>query len=105
MPAHPRPTTLLSGMNQFLKSLEITFRRDSQNYRPRINKMHSVKVRVLPSCNQFISLVVVVVVVGCRSKEIRKLLLFRNLGQCSNFFKQSSIGTLFLICIYNSGEV
>ena len=39
-----RPTSLLMGMNRFLMSLEITFRRDSQNYRPRINKMHSVKV-------------------------------------------------------------
>ena len=32
------PVTLLSGMNQFLESLEITFRRDPTNYRPRINK-------------------------------------------------------------------
>ena len=29
---------LLTGMNQFLSSLEITFRRDPTNYRPRINK-------------------------------------------------------------------
>ena len=28
------PTTLLSGMNQFLESLEITFRRDPTNHRP-----------------------------------------------------------------------
>ena len=38
------PTTLLLGMNQFLEALEITFRRDSENYRPRINKKNSVKV-------------------------------------------------------------
>lgn len=38
------PQSLLSGMNKFLESLEITFRRDPQNYRPRINKLHSVKV-------------------------------------------------------------
>ena len=30
-------------MNQFLKHLEITFRRDPTNYRPRINKYDSVK--------------------------------------------------------------
>ena len=30
-------------MNKFLKHLEITFRRDPSNYRPRINKMDSVK--------------------------------------------------------------
>ena len=38
------PTSLLSGMNHFLKMLDISFRRDSENYRPRINKYHSVKV-------------------------------------------------------------
>lgn len=37
------PQSLLSGMNKFLESLEITFRRDPQNYRPRINKLYSVK--------------------------------------------------------------
>ena len=35
------PTSLLSGMNKFLESLEITFRRDPTNPRPRINKMAS----------------------------------------------------------------
>ena len=33
------------GMNLFLKNLDITFRRDPTNYRPRINKMDSVKDR------------------------------------------------------------
>ena len=37
------PVGLLAGMNQFLKHLEITFRRDPTNYRPRINKYASVK--------------------------------------------------------------
>lgn len=36
------PQSLLSGMNMFLKSLEITFRRDPSNYRPRINKYDSI---------------------------------------------------------------
>ena len=40
------PQTLLTGMNKFLQSLEITFRRDPSNFRPRINKMNSVKVRL-----------------------------------------------------------
>ncbi|KAI9261397.1 P-loop containing nucleoside triphosphate hydrolase protein [Phascolomyces articulosus] len=35
------PQSLLSGMNKFLASLEITFRRDPTNFRPRINKMDS----------------------------------------------------------------
>ncbi|KAG2377468.1 hypothetical protein C9374_009379 [Naegleria lovaniensis] len=37
------PQPLLSGMNKFLKSLNITFRRDPTNYRPRINKLNSMK--------------------------------------------------------------
>jgi len=37
------PMSLLIGMNKFLESLEITFRRDPGNYRPRINKLDSVK--------------------------------------------------------------
>ena len=32
-------------MNKFLASLEITFRRDPTNFRPRVNKMNSVKDR------------------------------------------------------------
>ncbi|KAJ3383614.1 hypothetical protein CcCBS67573_g10222 [Chytriomyces confervae] len=39
------PESLLSGMNKFLEMLEITFRRDPTNFRPRINKMDSVKDR------------------------------------------------------------
>eukprot|EP00568_Trieres_chinensis_P001251 CAMPEP_0183309222 /NCGR_PEP_ID=MMETSP0160_2-20130417/24568_1 /TAXON_ID=2839 ORGANISM="Odontella Sinensis, Strain Grunow 1884" /NCGR_SAMPLE_ID=MMETSP0160_2 /ASSEMBLY_ACC=CAM_ASM_000250 /LENGTH=657 /DNA_ID=CAMNT_0025473217 /DNA_START=245 /DNA_END=2218 /DNA_ORIENTATION=+ len=38
-----RPQSLLSGMNMFLKSLEVTFRRDPVNFRPRINKKGSQK--------------------------------------------------------------
>ncbi|GKY92464.1 ABC transporter [Mayamaea pseudoterrestris] len=37
------PQSLLTGMNQFLKSLEVTFRRDPINHRPRINKKNSQK--------------------------------------------------------------
>lgn len=37
------PQSLLTGMNQFLKSLEVTFRRDPVNFRPRINKRGSQK--------------------------------------------------------------
>ncbi|RHZ78200.1 hypothetical protein Glove_166g294 [Diversispora epigaea] len=37
------PQSLLSGMNKFLASLEITFRRDPTNFRPRINKAESSK--------------------------------------------------------------
>ncbi|KAK7588269.1 hypothetical protein V9T40_005514 [Parthenolecanium corni] len=37
------PQTLLAGMNRFLELLGITFRRDPNNFRPRINKTNSVK--------------------------------------------------------------
>ncbi|XP_059490171.1 protein Pixie [Neocloeon triangulifer] len=37
------PQNLLNGMNRFLELLKITFRRDPNNYRPRINKLNSVK--------------------------------------------------------------
>lgn len=39
------PCGLLEGMNKFLKSLDITFRRDPTNFRPRINQLNSVKDR------------------------------------------------------------
>lgn len=35
------PQSLLSGMNKFLKELDITFRKDPTNFRPRINKLNS----------------------------------------------------------------
>ena len=44
MQAYARsPQSLLTGMNAFLKNLDITFRRDPTNFRPRINKLDSVK--------------------------------------------------------------
>jgi len=39
------PQSLVSGMNAFLRQLQITFRRDPTNHRPRINKLASVKDR------------------------------------------------------------
>jgi len=35
------PQSLLAGMNKFLEQLSVTFRRDPNNYRPRINKLNS----------------------------------------------------------------
>jgi ABC-type proline/glycine betaine transport system ATPase subunit len=35
------PESLLTGCNRFLKSLDITFRRDPQTMRPRVNKHQS----------------------------------------------------------------
>lgn len=37
------PMSLINGMNMFLEMLDITFRRDQDNFRPRINKLDSTK--------------------------------------------------------------
>jgi len=39
------PEGLITGMNRFLAMMQITFRRDPTNFRPRINKLDSVKDR------------------------------------------------------------
>jgi len=36
-----KPESLMTGCNKFLKNLDVTFRRDPNSYRPRINKYHS----------------------------------------------------------------
>jgi len=39
------PLSLRKGMNKFLKDVNITFRRDHESHRPRINKPDSRKDR------------------------------------------------------------
>ena len=48
-----QPQGLISGMNQFLRNLDITFRRDPTNYRPRINKLESLKDREQKEAGEF----------------------------------------------------
>ncbi|KAI3376050.1 hypothetical protein L3Q82_016583 [Scortum barcoo] len=62
------PQSLLAGMNRFLSLLEITFRRDPNNFRPRINKLNSIKVRT-PQTTILMSLM------GHRTEEEWKLFL------------------------------
>ncbi|KAL9663609.1 hypothetical protein QQ045_019000 [Rhodiola kirilowii] len=47
------PQSLLTGMNLFLSHLDITFRRDPTNYRPRINKLESAKDREQKSAGSY----------------------------------------------------
>ena len=47
------PEGLITGMNKFLKMMEITFRRDPTNYRPRINKHGSQKDQEQKSAGNF----------------------------------------------------
>ncbi|XP_013584399.1 ABC transporter E family member 1 isoform X2 [Brassica napus] len=47
------PQSLLSGMNLFLSHLNITFRRDPTNFRPRINKLESTKDREQKSAGSY----------------------------------------------------
>ncbi|WUR02183.1 ABC transporter E family member 2 (AB2E) [Vairimorpha necatrix] len=48
-----KPMDLHSGMNIFLKNLEITFRRDTSNFRPRVNKPNSAKDRTQKEENKY----------------------------------------------------
>eukprot|EP00922_Rhytidocystis_sp_ex-Travisia-forbesii_P052372 GHVS01077686.1.p1 GENE.GHVS01077686.1~~GHVS01077686.1.p1 ORF type:complete len:621 (+),score=54.35 GHVS01077686.1:84-1946(+) len=50
------PESLVTGMNRFLEALDITFRRDPGNFRPRINKMDSVKDREQKTAGNFFML-------------------------------------------------
>lgn len=47
------PETLVTGMNKFLKMMDITFRRDPTNYRPRINKMDSQKDQIQKAAGNY----------------------------------------------------
>lgn len=47
------PQGLLTGMNQFLKSLDITIRKDPSSFRPRINKLNSKRHREQRALGQF----------------------------------------------------
>eukprot|EP00696_Hemimastix_kukwesjijk_P008965 gnl/Hemi2/2131_TR770_c0_g1_i1.p1 gnl/Hemi2/2131_TR770_c0_g1~~gnl/Hemi2/2131_TR770_c0_g1_i1.p1 ORF type:complete len:681 (-),score=239.37 gnl/Hemi2/2131_TR770_c0_g1_i1:224-2095(-) len=50
------PCSLLQGMNTFLRGLDITFRRDPTNYRPRINKYESVMDREQKQAGNYFNL-------------------------------------------------
>lgn len=50
------PRSLADGMNAFLRSLDITFRRDPTNYRPRINKGGSTKDQAQKKAGTFYTL-------------------------------------------------
>jgi ATP-binding cassette, sub-family E, member 1 len=49
------PQPLVPGMNKFLKSMNTTFRRDPTNFRPRINKLDSVKDREQKASGNYFS--------------------------------------------------
>lgn len=47
------PMSLTDGMNVFLKNLDVTFRRDPTNLRPRVNKPNSAKDRAQKEANRY----------------------------------------------------
>jgi len=47
------PVGLVEGFNTFLKQLDVTFRRDPVNFRPRINKKESTKDRLQKAAGQY----------------------------------------------------
>ncbi|VVU94318.1 ABC transporter [seawater metagenome] len=48
-----KPICLKDGFNKFLKNLNVTFRRDPNNFRPRINKKNSTKDREQKLANEY----------------------------------------------------
>jgi len=48
-----RPCGLLQGLNRFLAIIEITFRRDPESLRPRVNKLNSAKDREQKMSGQY----------------------------------------------------
>jgi ATP-binding cassette subfamily E protein 1 len=50
------PTSLRKGMNEFLKEMQITFRRDADTGRPRVNKLGSYLDRLQKERNEYYSL-------------------------------------------------
>ncbi|XP_953484.1 RNAse L inhibitor protein, putative [Theileria annulata] len=50
------PEPLATGFNRFLKSLDVTFRRDPTNFRPRINKYDSVKDKEQKACGLYFTM-------------------------------------------------
>ncbi len=51
------PESLLTGCNKFLKNLDVTFRRDPNSYRPRINKAKSQLDQEQKLSGNYVSLV------------------------------------------------
>jgi len=50
-----KPESLLTGCNKFLESLDVTFRRDPNSYRPRINKLDSQMDQEQKNAGQYVS--------------------------------------------------
>ena len=56
------PETLLTGCNRFLKSLNVTFRRDPNTYRPRINKTDSQLDTEQKAAGNYVSVAAIVLI-------------------------------------------
>lgn len=48
-----KPCSVVDGFNLFLKNLDVTFRRDPINFRPRINKRGSRKDRLQKQAGEY----------------------------------------------------
>ncbi len=69
------PESLLTGCNKFLKSLDVTFRRDPNSYRPRINKHGSQMDQEQKSSGNFVGhlhFLVVYLLTEITSSSLRK---------------------------------
>jgi len=52
-----KPESLLTGCNKFLKNMNVTFRRDPTNFRPRINKENSQMDQQQKMTGNYVSLI------------------------------------------------
>jgi ATP-binding cassette subfamily E protein 1 len=50
------PLALIPGMNTFLSKLDVTFRRDPKNYRPRVNKWNGLQDREQKKSGQYFTM-------------------------------------------------
>ena len=70
------PQSLLTGINIFLKALNVTFRRDRSNFRPRINKLNGARVIEIFFFN-LMKNSLIELILGYRAKEDWSFFLFR----------------------------
>ncbi|CAG7831653.1 unnamed protein product [Allacma fusca] len=99
------PQSLLIGMNKFLELLSITFRRDPNNYRPRINKLNSVKDMDQKRAGQYFFLEDKFLVVSSHPQDIRRMPVSTAdvLQVCSIVAEQEEINVCFTESLKGAG--
>ncbi|KAK4508467.1 hypothetical protein PRZ48_002206 [Zasmidium cellare] len=71
------PESLLTGCNRFLKSLDVTFRRDPNTYRPRINKLDSQLDNEQKAAGNYVSHTITIIPTTSRKRTDSLTLIVR----------------------------